>query len=158
MIQATVVANRIMRPASSESFGTAARGDAEGFNLYWFSFSAIMTMTAGPLFLMWLGEQIDEYGIGNGISLIIMAGIVARLPSATGNLLFVPGTSQFKPSLFTLGSETGEISLEMLLVLAFLFVAVIVGVIYITKAQRRIPTQSARHVRGRRQYGGTRQF
>jgi preprotein translocase subunit SecY len=107
---------------------------------------------------MWLGEQIDEYGIGNGISLIIMAGIVARIPEATGILLFEPGTTTIKDSLLTLGSATGDISFEKLLVLIFLFVAVVVGVIAITKAQRRIPTQSARHIRGRRTYGGTRQF
>jgi preprotein translocase subunit SecY len=87
-----------------------------------------------------------------------MAGIVARLPDAIGTMIFIPGTTTFKPSLFTLGSESGDISLEKLIVLAFLFVAVIVGVIAITKAQRRIPTQSAKHVRGRRQMGGTRQF
>jgi preprotein translocase subunit SecY len=158
MIQALMVANQIMRPESSEGFGTAARGYAEGFNLYWFSFSAIMTMTAGTIFLMWLGEQIDEYGIGNGISLIIMAGIVARIPDATGVMLFDSTTGKLKESLFTLGGASGDVTFEKLLVLAFLFVAVVVGVIAMTKAQRRIPTQSAKHVRGRRVYGGTRQF
>jgi preprotein translocase subunit SecY len=87
-----------------------------------------------------------------------MAGIVARIPEAMGLLLFQPGTTSLKPSLFTLGSETGDISLERLAVLALLFVAVVVAVVAITKAQRRIPTQSARHIRGRRAFGGTRQF
>jgi preprotein translocase subunit SecY len=63
-----------------------------------------------------------------------------------------------KESLFTLGAATGDVSFEKLVVLLFLFVAVVVGVIAMTKAQRRIPTQSAKHVRGRRVYGGTRQF
>jgi preprotein translocase subunit SecY len=158
IIQAIMVVNQIMRPESSEGFGTAATGYAEGFNLYWFGFSAVLTMTVGTVFLMWLGEQIDEYGIGNGISLIIMAGIVARLPDATGKLLIDSTTGHLKESLFTLGAATGDVSFEKLLVLLFLFVAVVVGVIAMTKAQRRIPTQSAKHVRGRRVYGGTRQF
>jgi preprotein translocase subunit SecY len=170
IIQAIIVVNPIMRPESGggNSFGTAAVGYAEGFNFYWFSFAAVLTITCGTIFLMWLGEQIDEYGIGNGISLIIMAGIVARLPAATSTLFFdstkppmhflwmdIPA---FKESLFTLGAATGDISFEKLIVLLFLFVAVVVGVIAMTKAQRRIPTQSAKHVRGRRVYGGTRQF
>jgi preprotein translocase subunit SecY len=124
---------------------------------FWYMFVAILTMTVGTVFLMWLGEQIDEYGIGNGISLIIMAGIVARIPDATQSLLMERG--HIKASVFQLGgSGQGDISLEKLLVLIFLFVAVVVAVIAITKGQRRIPTQSAKHVRGRRVYGGTRQF
>ena len=115
-------------------------------------------MTTGCLFLMWIGEQIDEYGIGNGVSLIIMAGIVARLPQATSSLIFVPGTTTINPSLFTLGAESGDISLERFLLLMFLFVAVVVGVIAITKAKRQIPMQSAKHVRGRRQVGGAKAF
>jgi preprotein translocase subunit SecY len=86
-----------------------------------------------------------------------MAGIVARLPAATASLFFEGGT--FKTSVFTLGGGGGsDISFEKIVVLAFLFVAVVVAVVAITKAQRRIPTQSAKHVRGRRVYGGTRQF
>jgi preprotein translocase subunit SecY len=107
---------------------------------------------------MWLGEQIDEYGVGNGISLIIMAGIISRLPSAIGELVFSPDTGKLKPSIFTLGSEGGDVGLEKILTLILLFVAVIVGVIAITKAQRRIPMQSAKHVRGRRQVGGGKNF
>ncbi len=139
--------------------GTTIAGVAAGtFTPFYFGLGAVLMMTAGCLFLMWLGEQIDEYGIGNGISLIIMAGIIARLPEAIGLLMFVPGTGQLKPSLFTLGSEAGDISLEKLIILALLFVGVIVGVIAITKAQRRIPMQSAKHVRGRRVVGGTKNF
>src|SRR5262245_26651875 len=67
-----------------------------------FFVTAVLTMTAGTIFLMWLGEQIDEYGIGNGISLIIMAGIVGRIPAATRNLLLDP-RGGFKESLFSLG-------------------------------------------------------
>jgi preprotein translocase subunit SecY len=110
-------------------------------------------MTAGTILLMWIGEQIDEYGIGNGISLLIMGGILAQMPGAGIQLLrpaFKGGELHLK-----LGSEAG---IDKLLLLAFLFVAVVVAVIAITQAQRRIPIQSAKHVRGRRILGGTRQF
>jgi preprotein translocase subunit SecY len=125
---------------------------------FFYLFSSVLTMTVGTVFLMWLGEQIDEYGIGNGISLIIMAGIVARIPDATQSLLFERG--HLRQSIFTLGGSGtgGDVGLEKLVVLMLLFVAVVVAVIFITKGQRRIPTQSAKHVRGRRVYGGTRQF
>jgi preprotein translocase subunit SecY len=142
-----------------DGMGAAIRGLTENWwtSLY-FGVGAVLMMTAGTLFLMWLGEQIDEYGVGNGISLIIMAGIISRLPAALGEMLFTPGTLNLKPSVFTLGSEGGDIGLEKVLVLALLFVFVIVGVIAITKAQRRIPMQSAKHVRGRRVVGGTKNF
>lgn len=142
-----------------DGMGAGYRGLTESFgSMLYFGLAAVFMMTAGTLFLMWLGEQIDEYGIGNGISLIIMAGIISRLPDAIGGLLFVPGTGQLKSSIFTLGSEGGEIGLEKVLTLALLFVGVIIGVIAITKAQRRIPMQSAKHVRGRRQVGGGKNF
>ena len=160
LVQSTMFVQSLIRPddGSGSGMGLAWTGYATGGNLPYFGFAAVVVMTTGCLFLMWLGEQIDEYGIGNGISLIIMAGIVSRLPEAVGMLLFVSGTAQFNPALFTLGSDTGDVSLEKIVILLFLFVSVVVGVIAITKAQRRIPTQSARHVRGRRAFGGTRQF
>jgi preprotein translocase subunit SecY len=110
----------------------------------------VMMMTAGTIFLMWLGEQIDEFGIGNGISLIIMAGILANLPGAVYTLL--------NSSSLELGSGSGQIGVEVIILLLLLFVAVVAGVVFITLGQRRIPTQSAKHVRGRRVYGGTRQY
>ncbi|MCI0701742.1 MAG: preprotein translocase subunit SecY [Planctomycetia bacterium] len=158
MIQALMVVQTIMRTEADGGMGLAPPGYGEGFNLWWFGFVAILTMTAGTVFLMWLGEQIDEYGIGNGISLIIMAGIVARIPDATNMLLMDSTTGKLKESVFTLGGATGDVSFEKLLVLALLFVTVVVGVIAMTKAQRRIPMQSAKHVRGRRVYGGTRNY
>jgi preprotein translocase subunit SecY len=112
----------------------------------------VLTMTAGTVFLMWLGEQIDEYGIGNGISLLIMAGILAGMPDAARRLF-----EQLERSGFELGGG-GQLGVETILVLAILFVGVVVGVVFITQGQRRIPTQSAKHVRGRRVYGGTRQY
>jgi preprotein translocase subunit SecY len=118
----------------------------------WWTVS-IFTMTAGTVFLMWLGEQIDEFGIGNGISLLIMAGILARMPAAAQELL--------KPMLengIQLSGGAGQMGVETIIVLVLLFVAVVAGVVFITQGQRRIPTQSAKHVRGRRVYGGTRQY
>jgi preprotein translocase subunit SecY len=113
-------------------------------------FVAVMTMTAGTIFLMWLGEQIDEFGIGNGISLLIMAGILAAMPSALVEL----GSD----TSWELGGGGGKLGIETMLVLAALFVGVVAGVVFMTQGQRRIPTQSAKHVRGRRVYGGTRQY
>ncbi len=112
--------------------------------------SAALTMTAGTVLLMWIGEQIDEYGIGNGISLLIMAGILARMPDAVTKLL----SPAFKNGV-SLGSEAG---IDKLLVLAGLFVAVIIAVVAMTQGQRRILLQSAKHVRGRRVFGGQRQW
>jgi preprotein translocase subunit SecY len=111
---------------------------------------AVATMTCGTIFLMWLGEQIDEYGIGNGISLLIMAGILAQMPNA--------GLQLIQDAQMSLTGFGGDIGIETIIVLAILFVAVVVGVVFITLGQRRIPTQSAKHVRGRRVYGGTRQY
>ncbi len=119
-----------------------------GLSIFWLV-TSVLTMTTGTVFLMWLGEQIDEYGIGNGISLLIMAGILARMPGALYKLIL--------DNTFTLQGLKNN-GIETLVVLAVLFVAVIFGVVFITLGQRRIPTQSAKHVRGRRVYGGTRQF
>jgi preprotein translocase subunit SecY len=146
----------MMRPQSEGGAGLFAAGYDHFFP---YGMTAILTMTAGTMFLMWLGEQIDEYGIGNGISLIIMAGIIARIPDATRSLLLDPTTGRLKESIYTLGGGSGsDVSFEKLIVLIFLFVGVVVGVVAITMGQRRIPTQSAKHVRGRRVFGGTRQF
>ncbi|MEQ9407940.1 MAG: preprotein translocase subunit SecY [Fuerstiella sp.] len=109
-----------------------------------------LVMTSGTVFLMWIGEQIDAYGIGNGISLLIMAGILARMPGTAGGFL-----SGFLEGGLELGGNQG---VEKLLVLAVLFVAVIWGVVYITQGQRKIPIQSAKHVRGRKVMGGQRQW
>jgi preprotein translocase subunit SecY len=105
-----------------------------------FRILTVLTLTAGTIFIMWLGEQITERGIGNGISLIIMAGIVARLPSALGT------TFQFV--------REGEMSIFLLLFILAVAVGVTGGIVYIETSQRRIPVQYARRVQGRRIYGG----
>ncbi|HMO84647.1 MAG TPA: preprotein translocase subunit SecY, partial [Lacipirellulaceae bacterium] len=111
---------------------------------------AVLTMTAGTIFLMWIGEQIDEFGIGNGISLLIMAGILSDMPGA--------GMQLIETASLELTGGGGELGIEQLLLLALMFVAVVVGVVYITLGQRRIPMQSAKHVRGRRVMGGGKQY
>jgi len=153
LFQAFMYVQYVMKHADSSGAGWGI----EDYNNAYYWMTMVVTMTGGTIFLMWLGEQIDEYGIGNGISLIIMGGIVARLPAAMASVFF-EGTS-FKSSVFKLGgSGSQDISFEKLVVLIALFIAVVVAVIAITKGQRRIPTQSAKHVRGRRVFGGTRQF
>ncbi|MCC7086923.1 MAG: preprotein translocase subunit SecY [Pirellulales bacterium] len=117
-----------------------------GSIFFFWQIVAVMTMTAGTVFLMWLGEQIDEFGIGNGISLLIMAGILAGMPGAAYQLL-----ENTQPEL---GSSGGKHGIEIWIVLAILFVAVIAGVVFMDQGQRRIPMQSAKHVRGRRVMGG----
>lgn len=120
-------------------------------HLHWSWYAtSIIIMTCGTMFVMWIGEQIDEFGIGNGISLLIMAGILAQMPNAMQTFLF----TKMKKTL------TGfqEPGVETLIVLIFLFIAVVAGVVFITLGQRQIPTQSAKHVRGRRVYGGSRQY
>ncbi len=126
---------------------------ADGSLGFGWHFIAVTTMTAGTVFLMWLGEQIDEFGIGNGISLLIMAGILAEMPGA--------GLTLLEPIIkngLVLGGGSGAVGVETLVVLVALFVGVVAGVVFITQGQRRIPTQSAKHVRGRRVYGGGRQY
>ena len=121
------------------------------YQTFWHGLVSVCMMTAGTIFLMWIGEQIDEYGIGNGISLLIMAGILARMPVALRDL-WANSTSKVTPD------QPGKYGIITIVILAGLFVAVVVGVIAITESQRRIPTQSAKHVRGRRVFGGTRQY
>ena len=104
----------------------------------------VLAMTAGTVFLMWLGEQIDEYGIGNGISLIIMAGIVSSMPWAVMQL-----ASDLK-------SDPQAAAVVIFLLLAF--VSVVAGAILITQGQRRIPIQQGKVMRGRRMYGGQRHY
>src|ERR1051326_876278 len=107
-----------------------------------FRLMTVITVTAGTGFLMWLGEQITERGIGNGISLIIFAGIVARLPSA------VSTTFQFV--------REGELGLLVALLILVLSVLVVGAIIFVERGQRRIPVQYAKRVVGRKMYGGQR--
>src|SRR5437867_3325482 len=115
-----------------------------------FRIVTVISLTTGTLFLMWLGDQITERGIGNGISLIITVGIVARLPAALAQAwkTFVPstetGTSQVNPAI-------------LVLMVAFLFL-VIAAVIAVTQGVRKITVQYAKRVVGRKMYGGQTQY
>ena len=124
--------------------------DLAGSPMFWFMSTLILT--SGTVFLMWLGEQIDEYGIGNGISLIIMAGIVSRMPNAVIDIVNLADFS----GKGGLGSQSMGPAKILFVVVGF--VAVIAGTILITQAQRRIPIQQAKHTRGRRVLGGQRQY
>jgi len=105
-----------------------------------FRLMTVITLAAGTSFLMWLGEQITERGIGNGISLIIFAGIVAGMPTAVGNTI----------RQITIG-EVGPI---FLLVLLAFMIAVVGFIVFMETAHRRIPVQYAKRIIGRRMYGG----
>jgi preprotein translocase subunit SecY len=105
-----------------------------------FRLMAIITLTAGTTFLMWLGEQITEKGIGNGISLIIFSGIVAGTPAAILQSLDLMGT--------------GELPVLLMLFLVVMMVAVIGAIVFTEGGQRRIPIQYAKRVVGRKMYGG----
>ena len=106
-----------------------------------FVFLATMTLTAGTMFLMWLGEQITERGIGNGISMIIMAGIVAGLPAAIGGTLELV--------------RNGEINPALALILVMMIAGVTYFVVFVERAQRRIPVNYAKRQQGRRVFAGT---
>ena len=107
---------------------------------WYFRFMAVLTLSTGTAFIMWLGEQITERGIGNGISLIIFSGIVAGLPSAVGTTLEYV--------------RQGELSLFGFVLILLLAVGVVAAIIFMERAQRRIPVQYAKRVVGRRMYSG----
>jgi preprotein translocase subunit SecY len=111
----------------------------------------ILTLTTGTIFLMWIGEQITEFGIGNGISLIIMGGIVADLPGS----IF-----QFFQGVKAAVDAGGNFPMEVLKFVVFvaLFLAIVVAVVIMQQGQRRIRIQQAKHTRGRRVYGGQRHY
>lgn len=120
--------------------------DAQLFGVPILFFMVVMSaMTAGTLFLMWIGEQITESGIGNGISLIITIGILSQLPSAIGTVL---------SQLNLASQEPGQLSLTSVVVMMGLFVVVTIGTILIIQGQRRIPLQYARRVVGRKEMQG----
>jgi preprotein translocase subunit SecY len=111
---------------------------------FFFKFSSVVILTAGTMFVMWLGEKITDKGIGNGISLIIMIGIVARLPQ---NFIFEAGTR--------MNGAGGAILL--IVEILFLFI-VVLGTILLVQGTRRVPVQYARRIIGNKQYGGVRQY
>ncbi len=141
-------------------YGTVVLGLVQAIGLYftlragnaisdggsiWSFLTVVLSFTAGTAFLMWLGEQINEFGIGNGISLIIFAGIVSRGPQ--GALTIV---TDYRLGLF----GQGVIGIFVIILILALFVAIIAAVIWVQQAERRIPIQYAKRMVGRKMYGG----
>jgi preprotein translocase subunit SecY len=118
-----------------------------GTLMFWLC--GMVGLTAGSVFLMWLGEQIDKYGIGNGVSLIITAGIIVRMPEAV---------HEISRGFSVAGSEDKPYHVDTVFLLLAMFVLVVAGSIVITQGQRRIPIQQAKHTRGRRVYGGQKSY
>lgn len=116
--------------------------DPELYSSFTYKLGVILTLTTGTLIVMWIGEQITEYGVGNGISLIIMAGIVARMPMMMVQLA---------------NSVEGD-WVQPVVTLLVLYMLIVLGIVYVTKGQRRIPIQQGRQTRGRRVYGGQRHY
>lgn len=151
LIQCTAYLISSIRPGDGPSpVLEAFRSSSGGLGLWWV-ITGVLMMTAGTVFLMWIGEQIDEYGIGNGISLLIMAGIVGRMPLAITDLM-----QNFSPTLTRF--QGGKVGIETIVLLVALFMMIVFGVVFMTLARREIATQSAKHVRGRRVFGGNKQF
>ena len=120
--------------------------DVQAFGFSWLFYLIVMvTMTTGTLFLMWIGEQITEKGVGNGISLIIAVGIISSLPTTVGSII---------KQLNLESQESGQLSFPTLIVLCALFVLIIIGTILVIQGQRRIPLQYARRIVGRHEVQG----
>lgn len=150
--QATVVVGFLQSFAWVSAMNQVAGNGSvlDGYDSLFFQIATAIVMTSGTLFLMWIGEQIDAFGIGNGISLLIMAGIMAQMPAAIFELM--------EPVLergVAIGSDNG---VDRLLLLFAIFIVIVLAVVFVTQAQRRIPVQSAKHVRGRRMYGGSEHY
>ncbi len=126
--------------ASPASFGTAVVPDPGWF----FTFTAVIMLTASTVFVMWLGERITERGIGNGISLIIMIGILARFPQSL--------VAEFRS--VSLGSKNWIVEI----IIIAMMVAIVAFVVVLTVGTRRIPVQHAKRVVGRKVYGGSTQY
>jgi len=109
-----------------------------------FRLTTMVTLTSGSVFLMWLGELITERGVGNGISLIIFVGIIARMPSAVYNTISLVGV--------------GEISVVFIFILLFLMIGIVAFIVFMETGQRRIPIQYPKRVVGRKIMGGGTQY
>jgi preprotein translocase subunit SecY len=143
IVQALFVIHGMLIPAARESGLIASSIMESSTKLFFFEIMMVLGFTAGSLLVMWIGEKITEHGIGNGISLIIMGGIVADFPS------------QFQ--LLTSALEPGD-RFQTLVTIVVLYFAIVLGIVYVTKGQRRIPITHAKHVKGRRVYGQQRSY
>ncbi len=136
--------------AQSPGIIVSELADVQLFGVPWLFYLLIMaTMTAGTMLLMWIGEQITEKGVGNGISLIITIGILSSLPTTLGSII---------KQLNLDSQEPGQLTFSSLVVLSTVFVFIIVGTILIIQGQRKIPLQYARRVVGRHEAQGNNAF
>ncbi|PIS02587.1 MAG: preprotein translocase subunit SecY [Chlamydiae bacterium CG10_big_fil_rev_8_21_14_0_10_42_34] len=147
LFQSAAFAGYVVRVnLSSPGIIVSQLADVQIFGVSWLFYLTVMvTMTTGTLFLMWIGEQISEKGVGNGISLIIALGILASFPSTIGSII-----SQLNLE----SQEAGQLTFPMLIVLCALFVFITVGTILVIQGQRRIPLQYARRIVGRHEVQG----
>jgi len=151
LIQALFVYSKLTRDAAPSGIEAGKELLPYGsYGIGWF-FTIFIALTAGTIFVMWVGERITEYGIGNGISMIIMAGIIARMPRAAANIYY----NYFAGSKPGNRPETG-ILISAGLILGY--VLIVMAVIIITQGTRKITIQQAKHVRGTRVYGGQRSY
>lgn len=137
--------------------------ETDGMNAVWVAIVIVMSFTAGSAFLMWLGEQITEFGVGNGISVILFAGIVSRFPQMIGDL--VSGVHHYmNPLTDEVREQMGETAAAaydnlalapwMVAVIVVGMLALVVFIVFISNAERRLPVQYAKRVVGRKMYGG----
>ncbi|HIA39023.1 MAG TPA: preprotein translocase subunit SecY [Planctomycetes bacterium] len=118
------------------SFGLMPDGGS-----FFYTISIMLALTASTMFIMWIGEQITEYGVGNGVSLIIMGGIIANMPATVSKA-------------FALREDAHQLAVT----LAIMWIVIILVVVYLTRGQRRIPIQQAKLTRGRKMMGGQRHY
>jgi preprotein translocase subunit SecY len=118
------------------SFGLMPDGGS-----FFYTITIMLALTASTMFIMWIGEQITEYGIGNGVSLIIMGGIIANMPATVSKA-------------FALREDAHQLAVT----LALMWLVIILVVVYLTRGQRRIPIQQAKLTRGRKMMGGQRHY
>lgn len=137
--------------------------ETDGMNAVWVAIVIVMSFTAGSAFLMWLGEQITEFGVGNGISVILFAGIVSRFPRMIGDL--ISGVNHYmNPLTDEVREQMGETAAAaydnlalapwMVAVIVVGMLALVVFIVFISNAERRLPVQYAKRVVGRKMYGG----
>ncbi len=119
-------------------------------NATWFMITSTLFLTSGAMILVWLGEQITQRGIGNGISLLITVSILADLPGAVSQLITMFNTP--------VGAETQSLGLPQGILMGVLFFVVVAGLVAVTQGQRKIPVQYAKRVVGRKVYGGQSSF
>ncbi len=143
----TVVILLLQAPAYIANLYYQLPGEAFSMDRTFFTVASTIILTAGTMFVMWLGEKITDRGIGNGISLIIMVGIIARLPHSL--------VAEFANKLSVNNQDGGLVALLIEFVVLFF---VFVGTIALVQATRRIPVQYAKRIEGNKQYGGVRQY